>query len=127
MKNLLTIFTLLLTVMIPSTSFAEWTRVGEGSDGTNYYVDFESIRKHDGYVYWWYLTDYLKPDPFGSFSVKIYKQGDCQLFMVKTLSYSYHKEPMGGGTSDVSSLEQEWMYPTLGSPLEDILNKVCGQ
>jgi len=34
---------------------------------------------------------------------------------------------MGGGTGDVSSLEQEWMYPTPGSPLEDMLNKVCSK
>jgi len=44
-----------------STSFAEWTKVSENVS-TTFYVDFERIRKHGGYVYFLWLSDYLKPD-----------------------------------------------------------------
>ena len=62
MKTVLTIFTLLFTVMIPSTSFAGWTKVDESVSGDTFYVDFERIKKHGGFVYYWNLTDYLEPD-----------------------------------------------------------------
>jgi len=99
MKTLLTIFTLLVsTVFFSSPSYAKWTKVAEGTKGNTYYVDFERIRKHDGFFYYWVLTDYLKPDKDGDLSAKMYKQGDCKLFRFKVLSISTHKEPMGGGT-----------------------------
>ena len=62
MKTLALILTLLFsTVMFSSTSYAEWTKVGESMTGRIYYVDFRRIKKDRGYVYWWEMTDYLKP------------------------------------------------------------------
>ena len=128
MKTLLTIFTLLFTVMIPSTSFAEWTRVTGNDKGDVYHVDFERIREHDGYVYFWGLRDNLKPDEFGDLSAKVYNEGDCNLFRFKTLSYSFHKEPMGGGTGDVQEpVKKGWKYPSPDSVNEIILKEVCSQ
>ena len=98
--------------MFTSTSFAEWTRLGETTDGDTYYVDFERIRKHDGYLYFWELADYLKPISGGYFSAKNYVQADCKLFRFKTLSYSFHNEQMGGGTGDVQEpIKKGWVYP----------------
>ena len=51
MKNLLTIFTLVFTVMLSSTSFAGWTKVTEDAHAT-YYVDFEGIRNRGQIIYW---------------------------------------------------------------------------
>ena len=128
MKTVLTIFTLLFTVMIPSTSFAGWTKVDESVSGDTFYVDFERIKKHGGFVYYWILTDYLKPDKWGDLSNKMYIQGDCNLFRFKTLSYSFHKELMGGGTGDVEEPEKKgWMYATPDSINEIILKEVCSQ
>jgi hypothetical protein len=98
-------------------------------NGTTFYVDFERIRKHGGYVYYWYLTDYLKPK-FGDLSGKIYNQGDCKLFRHKSLSFSFHKEPMGGGTGDVQEpvkKQQGWKYPPPNSVDELILKSVCSR
>ncbi|MDA9185711.1 hypothetical protein N9O40_00135 [Planktomarina sp.] len=128
MKNLLTIFTFLFTVMIPSISFAEWTEVSTNTSGHTFYVDFERIRKHDGYVYFWRLRDNLKPDEFGDLSAKVYYEGDCKLFRFKTLSYSFHKEPMGGGTGDVQEpVKKGWKYPEPDSVSEIYLKEVCSQ
>ena len=58
MKTLLTITTLVFTLMLSSTSFAEWTEVSNNMVEQNtYFVDFERIRKVDGFVYFWDLTD----------------------------------------------------------------------
>ena len=91
-------------------------------------MDFERIRKVDGYVYYWRLNDYLKPLKYGVLSDKIYQQGDCKLFRYKSLSYSFHKEPMGRGTGDnYSPKNPEWKYPSPNSVNENILKSVCSR
>ena len=128
MKKLTLISTLIFSVMFSSTSFAEWKKVSKNVKENTYYVDFERIRKHGGYVYFWRLSDYLKPSPQGSLSVKIYNQGDCKLFRFKILSASFHKEPMGGGTGDsVNPENPEWEYPPPESTTETVLKFVCSR
>ncbi len=127
MKTLLTISTLIFTVIFSSTSFAGWTKVDTNSVGDTFYVDFERIRKNDGSVYFWVLSDYLKPTKYGDLSSKVYYEGDCKLFRMMRLSSSYHKQPMGGGTGDVNTLKQDWSYPSPNSVIETILKKVCSR
>jgi hypothetical protein len=129
MKKLtLTFLICLFTVLLSAPSYAEWTKVSESVDGDTYYVDFERIRKHDGYVYFWRLGDLRKPDKDGDLAYKSYIQGDCKLFRYKTLVTSYHKEPMGGGTGEVdSNPDKEWKYPPPNSVIEIILKSVCSR
>jgi hypothetical protein len=63
-----TLLALLFTLMFSSPSYAEWTKVTESKDGNTFYVDFERIRKHDGFVYFWDFIDRLKPSPKGILS-----------------------------------------------------------
>ena len=122
----LTLLTVLVLTVFSTPVFAEWTEVDENFNGDTFYVDFERIRKHGGYVYWWYLTDYLKPTQPGHLSSKVYNQGDCKSFRRKGLSYSFHKEPMGGGTGDsISPKNPEWKYPSPNSSIETVLKSVC--
>ena len=124
-KSLITFTTLIFTVMFSSTSFGEWKEVDVNMVGT-FYVDFERIKKHDGYVYYWNLFDYLKPTEYGDLSSKVYLQGDCKLFRFMYLSYSFHKEPMGGGiANNLSSPPDKWEYPLPNSTGERVLKKVC--
>ena len=122
--------TLILTTLIfslmfsSSTSFAEWTKVIEDVNDDTWYVDFERIRKHDGYVYFWELQDYSKP-LLGNLSSKVYVQVDCKKFRSKMLSGSWHKEPMGGGTGKDEKPDKEWEYPPPDSVSETILKTVC--
>ena len=127
MKKLTLIFTLLFsTVMFSSPSYAEWTKVSEGVDGSIFYVDFDRIRKRGGYVYFWELIDYLKPDKQGYLSGKVYQQCDCNLLRFKGLSFSFHKEPMGRGTGEtVTPKNPEWIYPPPDSSFEKILKTIC--
>ena len=113
--------------MFSSPSYSEWTKVGESVDGTTFYVDFDRIRKHDGYIYFWNLSDYLKPNKYGVLSSIVYYEGDCKLFRMMRLSSSYHKQPMGGGTGNVNTLKQDWSYPPPNSSMESILKSVCGR
>ena len=94
-----------------------------------YYVDFERIRKVDGYVYYWMLIDFLKPITSEMLlSSKMYNQGDCKLFRLKTLSFVHHKQPMGRDTGDSNSPKNpEWVYPPPNSSHETILKAVCSR
>ena len=116
--------------MLSSPSYAEWTKVDEGVEGDTYYVDFKRIRLHDGFVYYWVLSDYLKSTPYGDLSTKVYNQGDCELFREKILSFSFHKEPMGSGSGDIQEPVKEyqgWKDPPPNSVTETILKAVCAQ
>ena len=128
MKSLLTIFTLVFTVMFSSTSFGERTKASEGLDGSTFYVDFERIRKNEGSVYFWVLSDFLKPTKYGDLSSKVYYEGDCKLFRMMRLSSSYHKQPMGGGNGESIQPKGErgdWQYPNPSSVIETLLQTVC--
>jgi hypothetical protein len=118
---------LTFSVMFPSTSFADWKKVSENMRGMTFYVDFERIRKHGGFVYFWYLTDYLEPTKYGNLSYKFYGKGDCKLSRVMVLRFSAHKEPMGGGTPSVTNdpKNPEWVYPPPKSSIETELQLVC--
>jgi hypothetical protein len=48
--------------MFLSPSYAKWTEMGANGSGMTFYVDFERIRKHGGYVYWYNLIDLFKPN-----------------------------------------------------------------
>ena len=121
------IFTLLFsTLVFSSPSYADWTKTTGNVSGDNFYVDFDRIRKHDGYVYYWRLTDYLKPTEYGDLSFKGYMQGDCKLFRFKKLSASYYTNSMCNGTpSNSDSIQTKWYYPSPNSANEVILNSVC--
>ena len=120
-----TLLTVLVLSLLSTPVLGEWKKVSKNVEGDTFYVDFERIRKHGGYVYWWDLTDRLKPGKFGHLSGKVYRQGDCKLFRYKGLSYSHHKEPMGRGTGDINTLKEDWYYPSPNSSGETVLKSVC--
>ena len=128
MKKLTLIFILLVSkVMFSSPSYSEWTKLGKNENGTTVYVDYERIRKHDGYVYFWVLEDLLKPDQDGDLSYINYFQGDCNLFRYKHLSASYYKQAMGQGTvKNLSAENPKWKNTISGSVMEDNFKFVCG-
>lgn len=128
MKTLLTKFTLVFTLMFSSASFAEWTKVTEDAEGNTFYVDFERIRKVDGYIYYWMLRDLLKPDANWSQSYSKYYQGDCKIFRVKLLSWASHLDPMGRGFGSPNSPDNPiWNYPRPESVEENLLEEACSR
>ena len=113
--------------MFSTPSYGEWTKVSiSATNKTTFYVDFERIRKQGGIIYYWILSDFLKPK-HGDWSSKIYVQGDCNLFREKILNASYHKKPMGEGPPSMLSSEPDknWHYPPPNTSMELILKEVC--
>jgi hypothetical protein len=112
--------------MFASPAYADWESVVEDMSGNLYYVDFDRIRKNEGYAFFWFLGDMDIDDDFTDNSVKSYNQGDCEMFRYKTLSSSTHKQPMGEGIGDTNSQSNpKWIYPSPNSVDEIVLNQVC--
>ena len=126
-RTLLT--TLIFSLMFSSTSFAEWTAVSSTEGGeTTFYVDFETIKKGGGSVYYWSLGDYLKPDLWGYLSLKVYFEVHCGVpRKYRGLSFLAYRESMGKGSkaTDSNPKEPEWAYPPPGSSIESTLGLVC--
>ena len=113
------------TLLFPTLSFAEWREVASNVNVT-YYVHIESIRKTDGYVYFWELGDLIEPlKNTGSLSVKAYNQTDCERFRINRLNVHFHKEPLGSGDAQKFNPKTEWLYADPDSSLETIVKFVC--
>jgi len=127
MKKLLILVTLISSLMMPSLAHAKWTKVAENVKGDTYYVDFERIKKHEGLVYYWQVTDYLKPNEHGSISSKIYIEAECDRVRWRYLNDTYYKGPMGSGTISSSSNtpDENWTFPSPNSVSAFILKTVC--
>ena len=112
MKNLLMLSTLTLSLMFSSGSWAEWTEVAEAVDGSSTnYVDFDRIKKVNGLVYYWEITDNLEPDKLGIMSDKTYFKADCETMRRMYLSFSGYKLPMAEGTAEYTvTPDPEWRY-----------------
>ena len=122
MKKLLLIFILLFS----SPSYAKWTKIG-ASDSNRYYIDVGKVKKKDGYVYYWELSDYLKPDKWKHMSSITLMEGDCNIpRKARQIYANYHSQPMGNGTASMSSSEkQDWHHSVPNSALERMLNFAC--
>ena len=126
MKKLTLILSLIFTVTLSSPSYAKWTKVSENVNGHKLYVNFETIRKHGEYVYYWDFMNYEKPSPSGSFSSKSYHQVDCNLLRYKMLTNIMYKQRMGQGNGEsYSPKNPEWNYSPPNSLIESILKAVC--
>jgi hypothetical protein len=127
MNKLLTFIVLLCSLMFSSSSFGEWTDVASYPQGDTYYVDFDRLRKHDGFYYYWTLID--KSQPLGGkfMSLTNYSQADCGKFAYKTLKHNFYEQQMGVGAPETLSEESDWIYPSPTSANEIMLKQVCDQ
>ena len=100
----------------------------ETANDVTFYLDFERIRKHDGYVYYWTLGDYSTRTRSGSASAIDYWRGDCELYRTKNLTQTQYRGQMAKGEILVMFKEDiDWTYPTPNSPNEYILKVVCSR
>ena len=91
-----------------------------------FYLDYDSMRETGKFVYWWDLANYLERQSRGELSFRSYNQGDCEIFSLKTLEYSFFDKKWAKGNK-IESGEYPWSYPEPDSMLETILKNVCSQ
>ena len=112
--------------MVSSASFASWTKTAKNSAGSTFYVDYETVRKKGGYVYWWQLTANAQPNKGGDLSLKMYIKGDCDERKFRILSMIFYKQPMGTGAGEsMAPKVKDWIYPPPKTSAEAVLSFVC--
>ena len=105
----------------------DWNYVVE-NEGYTFYYDKDRVRKSGKYIYFWLLSDFIKPDENGNLSGRTYNELDCSIFRFKFLKFQLFNNSMGEGkkTKDITpSDEDEWVYPQPDSVNEFIFNKIC--
>ena len=128
MKKLLIIPTIFLSLMMTSVAYAKWNKVAEDAvGGGSYYVDLERIKRHKGMVYYWQLSELLKPTKTGTISYKVYIEAECGRFRRRWLNFTTYKGRMGSGTVNSRSTtpQKDWTYPASDTNDEAILKAVC--
>ena len=125
MKKILISFTIIFSMMFTSVSFAEWTLVSTSVDGDELFVDFDRIRKNDGLVYFWMLTNFLEPDQYGTLSSQEYSKADCKLFRTQSLNATFYKLQNADGDGETDSTVSDWRYHKPNTSGEAVLNSVC--
>ena len=97
MKNLLLATLLLFSI----NGFAyNWEKITETEEGHSLYVDVDTIKKHNGLVYFWSLNDLLEPfgNSLGNSNSVISKyKVDCGEEKVTALAITFYSESMGNG------------------------------
>ena len=123
MKKLLI---LLFSLLISLNSYGEWTEISESNVGDTYYLDLDSIKENNGYVYFWTLMDSAKPNIFGDLSSKVLTEAICNVpYKERGIEWHYYKLPMGQGSPDSNNVIGFWNYPSPGDVREAILEFVC--
>jgi len=129
MKKLLILLTMLFSMtMFSSTSYAEWKKVTSNLDGADFYVDFETIKRNNGFLYYWGLDDYLEPlsdDDGPRFSSILMYKVDCDLLRFKRLTATFYSGQMGKGSSKVLGGDEDWQYTPPNSSGTFVRNKLC--
>ena len=100
-----------------------WKKLSENKSGSSFYVDVENIKKHNGFVYYWILIDYLKSTKIGTSSdISEYKV-NCVDERQTWLSNTFYSQPMAKGKIITEKIPV-WNY--YGSTLNEIRNLTPG-
>jgi hypothetical protein len=101
-----------------------WTEVVETSSGTYIYIDVNTIREHNDYVYYWILNDAAVPMS-GNKSSKFYKQGDCGMNRFKILSMVVYNQSMANGNKEDLGGMDKWVHPEPDNTARTLLDYAC--
>ena len=118
---------LVCLMMLAGSAWAEWVRYAESEEAT-FYFDPATIRKGGNMRRVWELQDLRERGKFGEISRRMRFEYDCKQERYKSLGFSFHTEPMAGGTVLLSDDERnEWRAIPPDTTGETIFNIVCAK
>ena len=100
-----------------------WKKVAENETG-NYYVDFDSIKKHEGLTYYSDLVDFIEPYD-GNFSAVSKYKVDCKKENQTWLNFATYSQPMGKGDVIKESTPNEVIYPQNNTIYFFLIKNIC--
>ena len=123
--NYLAAILITFTIGFTQNVSAEWLGIYEIEGGGIVYIETDTIKKADGFIYFWDMHDYVVPLS-GYLSSQTYYKADCKRSRVKTLRYIFYSRNMGRGQAEQQdSVNKDWKYPSPGTGMNDSLNSAC--
>ncbi len=124
MKQLLFIILIFLFI---SNAYAEWEIWGTDGDDIAYYINYDSIEIKDGYVFYWFLMNFLEPNKNGPKSTSMYLKADCNKLEVQPIKALFFHEAMGKNKKNefYYSSKESWRSYNMNSTPGIMLSSVC--
>ena len=123
MKKLL--LTTLLCFCVNAYAF-NWKLLPHSLTNTIFFYDVDSVEKHDGFIYFWELANFLdKPYEGVSYSYIAKHKLDCKQGKVIILSTTFYSKKMGKGRITDESNAPYTTYPKPGSVGYMNMKPVC--
>ena len=104
------LLTTLLLFSINGFAF-NWKKVVESKSGDIYHVDVDSIKKHNGLVYYWMLVDYLEPIHSVANSIISKWKVDCVEEKETFMNSTWYSQSMGKGKIIYEDTPNKIEYP----------------
>ena len=128
MKKLILVL-LYITFCFPSHS--QWKEVVSNNDFREY-LDLNTVKKINQFIYMWSLRDYKNPQENGNLSTKYYTKYDCDEMRYEVMSIVVYDVNMGRGRKFKylknifdESAEPNWIYQSKEEKKNSLLNIVC--
>ena len=103
----------------------DWKLVSTDTQGNNFFLDIDSVRKSGGYVYFWDYVNLITPED-NIQSVKSYKKVDCDSLDYLVLTFEGYEDSHATGRLIVTfNPEKKWHYHSSGSPTRPIAKEAC--
>ena len=92
--NKLIIF-LTFSLLAAFNSYGNWSPIIKTKFGSIHYVDMDSVKTNEQYIYYWAMENSVEPDMFGALSKAWYIKADCDIHKYKILSTVLYKAKDG--------------------------------
>ena len=119
----------LLSVLISSSAAAEWTRVGGGGDGSDVYVDLETLRRNGSKVKLWTLRNFKTLNgetKVKHLSNKIQWEMDCKEEQIRMPAYMEFAGRDGAGkTVATQFLPNDSWTPIVPGSVGQLISEVA--
>ena len=126
MKKITILLVLIFIFLLSTKSWGDWNYVTESVSGNKYYYDKDRIIKSGKFIYFWELTDYIKPTGSGDLSTTTYIELDCSVLRYKWLKLQFYNKSLGEGemTTDMTPPDN-WLNLQPKSLIETMYKKIC--
>ena len=106
---------------------AEWKMWGTDGRDIVYYLNYNTIEIKDGYVFYWFLMNFLDPNSNGPKSTSIYLKADCNKFEVKPIKAIFFLEEIGKNKKNefYYSSNEAWRSYNPNSTPGIMLKSIC--
>ena len=108
-----------------SECYCEWKFLYRQSNGNNIYLDYQSIKFKEEFVYWSELVNFHEHIS-GIMSMSVSMMGNCKKLHQKSIKFEYYSEHFGHEFVK-SSLNngKKWVILDAKSAQYKILKKIC--